>query len=151
MASYASYATTGDINMLNSHISRVETEVAGVAAAVAATNGNVSNVGRKVDHVYTKLEQVEKEVQDIRKVLDYMMYDQQMKHNLSVAETRIVKIRQELERKYGNYAKIRSTAVGILQATDVGIVKKDTIGFVSDSVIEAPMCTASGNIAGGYR
>lgn len=135
MTSYASYATTGDINMLNSHISRVETEVAGVAAAVAATNGNVSNVGRKVDHVYTKLEQVEKEVQDIRKVLDYMMYDQQMKHNLSVAETRIVKIRQELERKYGNYAKIRSTAVGILQATDVGIVKKDTIGFVSDEMM----------------
>lgn len=121
--------------MLDMHISRVETEVAGVAAAVAATNGNVSNVGRKVDQVYAKLEQAEKEIRDIKKMLDYMLYDQQMKHNLSVAETRIVKIRQELERKYGNYAKIRSTAVGILQATDVGIVKKDTIGFVSDEMM----------------
>ena len=121
--------------MLNRHISHVETEIAGVAAAVAATNGNVSNVGRKVDQVYTKLEQAEKEILEIRKVLDYMIYDQQMKHNLSVAETRIVKIRQELERKYGNYAKIRSATVGILQATDVGIVKKDTIGFVSDEMM----------------
>lgn len=114
-----------DIDKINKNIHAVQAEVAAVGAQAVVTGRDVKDIQRKLDAVETQ-------IKDIKKTLDYMIYDSQMKHNLSVAETRIVKIRQDLERKYGNYAKVRNTTLGILQASDVGIVRKDTVGFVSD-------------------
>ena len=51
------------------------------------------------------------------------------------AETRLVKIRQELEKKYGHYDIVRRTTTGILQADDIGIVKKDTISNATEELM----------------
>ena len=51
----------------------------------------------------------------------------QMKANAkSNAQQRLIQIRQEIEKKYGHYDIVRRTTTGILQADDLGIVKKDT-------------------------
>lgn len=54
---------------------------------------------------------------------------------LNQAETRLVKIRQELEKKYGHYDIVRRTTTGILQADDIGIVKKDTISNATEELM----------------
>jgi len=56
-----------------------------------------------------------------------------------LAETRLVKIRQELETKFGHYSAVRRTTIGILQADDLGIVKADTItGSAEELMLSAP-------------
>lgn len=52
-----------------------------------------------------------------------------------LAETRLIKIRQELETKFGHYAEIRRTTTGVLQADDLGIVKKETITDVTEEMM----------------
>ena len=62
--------------------------------------------------------------------------DMQIRSNrLIQAETRLVKIRQELEKKYGHYDEVRRNTTGILQADDLGIVRRDTISSVSEELM----------------
>ncbi|MBR5826384.1 MAG: hypothetical protein IKY78_04795 [Clostridia bacterium] len=51
------------------------------------------------------------------------------------AQTRLVQIRQEMEKRFGHYDVIRRTTTGILQADDLGIVKKDTISNATEELM----------------
>lgn len=53
----------------------------------------------------------------------------------SEANVKLVQIRQELEKKYGHYDIVRRTTTGILQADDLGIVKKDTISSATEELM----------------
>ncbi len=62
--------------------------------------------------------------------------DMQTRSNrLIQAETRLVKIRQELDKKYGHYDLVRRHTTGILQADDLGIVRRDTISNVTEELM----------------
>lgn len=51
------------------------------------------------------------------------------------AQTRLVQIRQEMEKRFGHYDVIRRTTTGILQTDDLGIVKKDTISNATEELM----------------
>jgi hypothetical protein len=54
---------------------------------------------------------------------------------LQLAETRIVKVRQELETRFGHYADVRRRATGMLQALDGNLVSHDTIQHTTEDVM----------------
>ena len=56
---------------------------------------------------------------------------------LHLAETRLVKVRQEVETSYGHYGDVRRRATGILQALDAGIVTHETIQETTEDVMMA--------------
>lgn len=59
--------------------------------------------------------------------------------NLHSAETRILSVEERLEREYGHLKRVRRTAVGILQAFDVGLASQDTVQQISEELmIESP-------------
>ncbi len=59
--------------------------------------------------------------------------------NLHSAETQILSVEERLEREYGHLKRVRRTAVGILQAFDVGLASQDTIQQISEELmIESP-------------
>ena len=89
-------------------------------------DSNVGAVNIKV--VYDEIGSLAKEFHDFVSV-------QQRANRLNQAETRLVKIRQELEKKYGHYDIVRRTTTGILQADDIGIVKKDTISNATEDLM----------------
>jgi len=91
-------------------------------------HGNVNTVDKNVRVVYDEIGKLAQEFHDYVEVAE-------MQHNLVVAETRLVKIRQQLENKYGHYAEVRRTTTGILQADDLGIVKKDTISTATEELM----------------
>lgn len=54
---------------------------------------------------------------------------------LQLAETRIVKVRQELETRFGHYADVRRRATGMLQALDAHLVSHDTVQQTTEDVM----------------
>lgn len=91
-------------------------------------DSNVGAVNSNIKVVYDEIGSLAKEFHDFVSV-------QQRENRLNQAETRLVKIRQELEKKYGHYDIVRRTTTGILQADDIGIVKKDTISNATEELM----------------
>lgn len=58
---------------------------------------------------------------------------------MAISETRLVRVRQQLETEYGFYAEIRRRATGILQASDLAIVRQETMrSSTEEAMINAP-------------
>ena len=93
-------------------------------------DSNVGAVNSNIKVVYDEIGSLAKEFHDFVSV-------QQRANRLNQAETRLVKIRQELEKKYGHYDIVRRTTTGILQADDIGIVKKDTISNATEELMSS--------------
>lgn len=91
-------------------------------------DSNVGAINSNIKVVYDEIGSLAKEFHDFVSV-------QQRANRLNQAETRLVKIRQELEKKYGHYDIVRRTTTGILQADDIGIVKKDTISNATEELM----------------
>ena len=91
-------------------------------------DSNVGAVNSNIKVVFDEFGSLAKEFHDFVSV-------QQRANRLNQAETRLVKIRQELEKKYGHYDIVRRTTTGILQADDIGIVKKDTISNATEELM----------------
>lgn len=110
-------------------------------------------IENNLDAIYKRLSTLDKDVdtvnENVKVVYDeigglakdfYTFVDRYNRdHRLSIAETRLVKIRQELDKKYGHYDVVRRTTTGILQADDLGIIKKTTISNVTEELMmQAP-------------
>ncbi|GAB3735059.1 hypothetical protein GCM10027598_60930 [Amycolatopsis oliviviridis] len=65
---------------------------------------------------------------------EYLRRDE-LRHNLQVAHTEILQVRQELETKYGHFGEVRRLATGTLQALDVGIVSHGTMRSLTEELM----------------
>ena len=110
-----------DLRTIENNLGAIHSDLQTIDSSVGTVNSNV-----KV--VYDEIGSLAKEFHDFINV-------QQKENRLNRAETRLVKIRQELEKKYGHYDIVRRTTTGILQANDIGIVKKETISNATEELM----------------
>ena len=114
-----------DLRTIENNLGAIHEDLRTIDSSVGTVNDNV-----KV--VYDEIGALAKEFHDFVNL-------QQRANRLGQAETRLVKIRQELDKKFGHYDIVRRTTTGILQADDLGIVKKDTISTATEELmIETP-------------
>ena len=110
----------------------IENNLGAIHGDLQTIDSSVGTVNDNVKVVYDEIGTLAKEFHDFVNI-------QQRANRLGQAETRLVKIRQELDKKYGHYDVVRRTTTGILQADDLGIVKKDTISTATEELmIETP-------------
>lgn len=109
-------------------LSRIEHNLNVIFQNLDKLEGNVAVVNSNVRQVNAELTQL---AQDF---YDYVQ-EAARQTERQLAETRLIKIRQELETRFGHYAEIRRTTTGILQADDLGIVKKETITDVTEEMM----------------
>ncbi len=110
------------------NLNYIERNLNAINGNIQALDKNIGNVNDNVRVVYDELGHLAQEFHDFINL--------QIKANrLGQAETRLVKIRQELETKYGHYDIIRRTTTGILQANDLGIVKRETISNATEELM----------------
>lgn len=88
-----------------------------------------------VDTVNSNVKVVYDEVGALAQEFHNFVQLQVKANRLGQAHTKLVQIRQELEKKYGHYDIVRRTTTGILQADDLGIVKKDTISTATEELM----------------
>ena len=94
-----------------------------------------NNLQHQIDDVHTQLDtkvnavysSLSSAIQAMNDELTEFIGVQKRANRLNQAETRVVKIRQEIEKKFGHYDIVRRTTQGILQADDLELVKKSTI------------------------
>ncbi|MGV2643977.1 hypothetical protein GNF86_21620, partial [Clostridium perfringens] len=105
--------------------------------SVRAINANITGVYQKVATVEQQLEDTQSDLALLAEEFrEYVRQDGLLK-NVQLAETRLGKVSQELENKYGHYDDVRRRTIGILQAVDTSLVRKDTIENASEEQLLA--------------
>lgn len=113
--------SAANLNYIEKSLTSIHNDLEVIDSSVETVNDNV-----KV--VYDEIGSLAKDFHDFIQL--------QVKANrLGQAHTKLVQIRQELEKKYGHYDIVRRTTTGILQADDIGIVKKDTISNATEELM----------------
>lgn len=113
--------SAANLNYIEKSLTSIHNDLGVIDSSVGTVNDNV-----KV--VYDEIGSLAKDFHDFIQL--------QVKANrLGQAHTKLVQIRQELEKKYGHYDIVRRTTTGILQADDIGIVKKDTISNATEELM----------------
>lgn len=113
--------SAANLNYIENNLNSIHSDLQTIDSSVGTVNNNV-----KV--VYDEIESLAKDFHDFVQI-------QVLANRKQVAHTELVRIRQELEKKYGHYDIVRRTTTGILQADDLGIVKKDTISNATEELM----------------
>lgn len=107
---------------------QIENNLSAIHDDLRVIDSNVDSVNNNVQIVYNEVGALAKDFKEFVEL-------QVRANNKQVAHTELVRIRQELDKKYGHYDMVRRTTTGILQADDLGIVKKDTISNATEELM----------------
>ena len=102
---------------------------------LSAIHGELERIDVNVSAVNTNVQYVNQEVSQLAKEFRDFVARDTLDKRLLQAETKLVKIRQEIEKKFGHYDIVRRTATGILQANDLELVKKDIISDATEEMM----------------
>ena len=111
-------------------------------ADLRAIDNSLTNLDIRLSENNKNILDIRKDVQRINKDLTKLQRDitefisyQANQNRLGRAETRIVQIRQEIEKKFGHYDFVRRTIRGVLQANDMGVIREETIKTATEEVM----------------
>ena len=119
----------GDLSHeLGRELSVVSDHVEGVRRTVGVVDEKVSDVNSNVKIVYSELGKLARDFNEY-------VVKAEMQHQVELATTKLGNAEARLKAEFGHYDAVRRSARGILQATDAGIVKKDTLTNVSEEMM----------------
>ena len=109
-------------------LSYLEDRLDALGDFVGAAHSEIHAVGRSVDDLR---EDVTSLTQDFHSYTE----KQELTNRIQLAEIRLVKLRQEIEHRFGHYAEIRRMARGILEANDLAVVRQDTLRAAAEELM----------------
>ncbi|WP_251878315.1 hypothetical protein [Achromobacter sp. Marseille-Q4954] len=113
-------------------LSNILGSLRGLQGDIGTVSDQVGSVGRELNQTRAELSRLE------QAFADFVASDLKAKE-LSLAETRQVKVRQELDTTYEYYGTVRRQATGILQASDIQLVRNETLRSATEELmISAP-------------
>lgn len=115
----------------------IERNLRGLNESLEVVNSNISFVNDRIGNVSDDVATVQGEVSALAAEFAKFLVTYNNKTQLTISHTEIVRIRQELEQKYGHLEQVRKKTTGILQANDLGFVRKDTINTVTEELMLA--------------
>ena len=115
--------------------SSMEHKIDALASATREMEQTINMVNSSVKSVESSVKTVSKELEELRKEFESMRADSERSAAINQASTELVRIRQELEQNFGNYKIVRETMLGVLQATDLAIVRQETISRASEELM----------------
>lgn len=111
--------------------SRIDSSIAG---AVSVINSHLQVVAQQVDGVSTRVDAVAQEQANTKQLVESVLEEfreyvekDDWTQTVVKAKADLLRVHQELEKDFGHHHAIRLVTIGILQATDSGSVRKDTI------------------------
>lgn len=123
------------LNVLNATLSTIQSGLNIIDNEIHVMNSSIEVLDQNVDAVEGKVATVCSELKQLAEDFHAFVRYQMQTNNLTEAQNNLIRVRQEIASKFGRFEHIRATATGILQATDVGIVKKDTISNATEEMM----------------
>ncbi|MDE6211816.1 MAG: hypothetical protein K2G42_07585 [Clostridia bacterium] len=115
----------------------VSIDLSPIIRAVNSLEHKIAGVTNEVEDTKRMVATSLEELRDLREEFETMVREQRAAAALQRAITEIVRIRQELDKKFGNHQKVRDNMLGILQASDLSLVKEKTISQCSEELMLA--------------
>lgn len=117
------------------NLSAIESGLNAINRNLSTLNNNLEVIDNNVDRVNDNVKVVYDEIGALARDFHNFVQLQIRANALSKAQQRVIQIRQEMEKRFGHYDIVRRTTTGILQADDIGIVKKDTISNATEELM----------------
>ena len=124
-----------DYAISSANLNAIENGLRAINNNLGTLNNNLEVIDNNVDNVNNNVKVVYDEVGALARDFHDFVQLQISENNLMKAQQRIIQIRQEIEKRFGHYDIVRRTTTGILQADDLGIVKKDTISNATEELM----------------
>lgn len=137
--------SSANLRHIETALSALSQQVNGVQGALTLIDDSLENTKQNVMLSLDKIDQLAQDFTEFKNL--------QVRAN-AVAKARgeIITIKQDIEKLFGHYDAVRRTTTGILQATDIGIIKKDTITTATENLmISTPRYLAGSSIGGAVR
>ena len=113
----------------------VSSQLSGIESSLSILSENTRQLGERMNDVDRKMNNTLAQLEALKKDFLRMMDEQRKEAEFQRATTELVRVRQELEQKFGNYKVVRDTMLGVLQATDAKLVRQTTISKVSEELM----------------
>lgn len=113
---------------LEHRLDRVASATDRIERELSRTNSNLADVS-------SELSELSRELNGLKASFERFIDDSRRATTLQKAATELIRVRQELEQNFGSYKVVRETMLGVLQATDLALVKKTTISFVTEELM----------------
>lgn len=120
--------SAASLNVIENNLSRL-------ANNLVQISNNVEDVAVRVGTVDGKVNVVSSELSALTQEFRAFVNESKRIANLADAKQNVVMLEQELEKEFGNYEIVRRHTVGILQAADIGVVKKETIENATEELM----------------
>lgn len=106
-----------------------------VSNLVVRLSEQVGSVSGQVSAVEANQQQTRTELQQLRDEFLAFVKSAQLTANVQRAETRVGVIQDQVDHEFGHHKTVRRTAVGMLQAFDVGLVSEENVRAVGDQLM----------------
>lgn len=117
------------------NLSSIERRLDKVAESTNRIEREIGQTNSRLSQVTSELNDLAEELNGLKASFDRFMDDTKRATTLQKAATELIRVRQELEQNYGGYKIVRETMLGVLQATDLALVKKTTISQVTEELM----------------
>lgn len=124
-----------DYAISSANLSAIESGLNNIGNQIERLNDNLGVVDQHVDQVGDNVRIVFNEVESLAREFHDFVQLQIRANRKSDSQQRLIQIRQELENKFGHYDVVRRMTTWILQADDLGIVKKSTISNATEELM----------------
>lgn len=124
-----------DYAISSANLSAIESGLRAINNNLGTLNNNLEVIDNNVDRVNDNVKVVYDKIGALARDFHDFVQLQVRANALSKAQQRVIQIRQEMEKRFGHYDIVRRTTTGILQADDLGIVKKDTISTATEELM----------------
>jgi len=123
------------LDRIDTQVHNIQTAIPPMVQALAVIGSKVHEIDHQVDSLLTRQGETQQFLESFYGEFHGYLEDYRRRTELQLAETRIVKVRQELERLYGHHDEVRRRVTGILQATDVAIVRAETVRTTAEELM----------------
>ncbi len=102
---------------------------------VLSLDRSLTVVGDRVEVVSQYQQEARSELATLRGDFHAFVRQAELTANIQRAETRLGALQGELEHQFGHHKVVRRTAIGVLQAFDIGLVSEDTVRSVGEQLM----------------